>query len=38
MLAILKERLAHTREEELREAAEQQRQILQLRLGKWLTQ
>ncbi|MGB6975652.1 MAG: 2-oxo-4-hydroxy-4-carboxy-5-ureidoimidazoline decarboxylase [Terracidiphilus sp.] len=38
MLAILKERLAHTREAELREAAEQQRQILQIRLGKWLTQ
>lgn len=38
MLAILKERLAHTREAELREAAEQQRQILQLRLGKWLMQ
>lgn len=38
MLAILKKRLAHTREAEVREAAEQQRQILQIRLGKWLTQ
>jgi OHCU decarboxylase len=38
LLAILKERLEHTREMELREAAEQQRQILQIRLGKWLTQ
>ncbi len=38
MLAILKARLASTRDRELREAAEQQRQILQIRLGKWLTQ
>jgi 2-oxo-4-hydroxy-4-carboxy-5-ureidoimidazoline decarboxylase len=38
VLAILKKRLGHTREAELREAAEQQRQILQIRLGKWLTQ
>ena len=38
MLAILKRRLAATREDELREAAEQQRQIMQIRLGKWLTQ
>ena len=38
MLTILQERLKHKRETELREAAEQQRQILQLRLGKWLTQ
>jgi 2-oxo-4-hydroxy-4-carboxy-5-ureidoimidazoline decarboxylase len=36
MLAILKRRLGSTRERELREAAEQQRQIMQLRLGKWL--
>lgn len=36
MLAILVRRLAHTREDELHEAAEQQRQILQIRLGKWL--
>lgn len=38
MLAILKRRLASDKETELREAAEQQRQILQIRLGKWLTQ
>lgn len=36
MLAILKRRLGSTRERELREAAEQQRQIMQIRLGKWL--
>ncbi len=36
MLAILKRRLANSREAELREAAEQQRQIMQIRLGKWL--
>ena len=36
MLEILKRRLRSTREAELREAAEQQRQILQIRLGKWL--
>ena len=36
MLAILKRRLASNREAELREAAEQQRQIMQIRLGKWL--
>jgi OHCU decarboxylase len=36
MLAILSRRLDATREEELREAAEQQRQIMQIRLGKWL--
>jgi 2-oxo-4-hydroxy-4-carboxy-5-ureidoimidazoline decarboxylase len=36
MLAILNRRLAHGRSAELREAAEQQRQIMQLRLGKWL--
>ena len=36
MLSILKRRLASTREAELREAAEQQRQIMQIRLGKWL--
>jgi 2-oxo-4-hydroxy-4-carboxy-5-ureidoimidazoline decarboxylase len=36
MLAILKRRVGATREAELREAAEQQRQIMQLRLRKWL--
>lgn len=37
MLFILNRRLTRTRDAELHEAAEQQRQILQLRLGKWLT-
>ena len=36
MLAILERRLANDRVAELKEAAEQQRQILQIRLGKWL--
>jgi OHCU decarboxylase len=36
MLAILKRRLTNDRAAELREAAEQQRQITQIRLGKWL--
>ena len=36
MLAILKRRLANRRDAELKEAAEQQRQITQIRLGKWL--
>jgi OHCU decarboxylase len=36
MLAILKRRVAGDRASELREAAEQQRQITQIRLGKWL--
>jgi 2-oxo-4-hydroxy-4-carboxy--5-ureidoimidazoline (OHCU) decarboxylase len=36
MLAILKRRLLSDREAELIEAAEQQRQITQIRLGKWL--
>lgn len=36
MLAILNRRLANDRATELREAAEQQRQIMQIRLGKWL--
>jgi 2-oxo-4-hydroxy-4-carboxy-5-ureidoimidazoline decarboxylase len=36
VLAILKRRLASNRVAELKEAAEQQRQILQIRLGKWL--
>ena len=36
MLAILNRRLGSSREAELREAAEQQRQIMQIRLGKWL--
>jgi OHCU decarboxylase len=38
MLAILKRRLSSDREAELREAAEQQRQITQIRLGKWLVE
>ncbi len=38
MLAILKRRLESDRALELREAAEQQRLILQIRLGKWLAQ
>ena len=38
MLDILKRRLNSTREEELCEAAEQQRQIMQIRLGKWLVE
>ena len=36
MLAILERRLLSSREAELREAAEQQRQITQIRHGKWL--
>lgn len=36
MLAILQTRLANDRHTELREAAEQQRQITQIRLRKWL--
>lgn len=36
MLVILTQRLASDRASELREAAEQQRQITQIRLGKWL--
>lgn len=38
MLAILNRRSRSNRETELREAAEQQRQITQIRLGKWLVQ
>ena len=38
MLAILNRRLASDRATELREAAEQQRQIMQIRLGKWLVE
>jgi OHCU decarboxylase len=38
MLAILNRRLQNDRAHELREAAEQQRQIMQIRLGKWLIQ
>ena len=38
MLAILQRRLRSNRAAELREAAEQQRQIMQIRLGKWLTE
>ena len=37
MLAILQRRLESSRDAELREAAEQQRQITQIRLRKWLT-
>ncbi|MGA9584052.1 MAG: 2-oxo-4-hydroxy-4-carboxy-5-ureidoimidazoline decarboxylase [Terracidiphilus sp.] len=36
MLTILQRRLANEPVAELKEAAEQQRQILQIRLGKWL--
>lgn len=36
MLAILQSRLANDRQTELREAAEQQRKITQIRLRKWL--
>jgi len=36
MLAILRRRLSSDHETELREAAEQQRQITQIRLRKWL--
>ena len=38
MLAILQRRLSNERAAELREAAEQQRQIMQIRLGKWLVE
>jgi len=38
MLAILNRRLVSDRDCELREAAEQQRLILQLRIGKWLSE
>jgi 2-oxo-4-hydroxy-4-carboxy-5-ureidoimidazoline decarboxylase len=38
MLAILERRLKSDRETELREAAEQQRQITQIRLRKWLAE
>lgn len=38
MLAILNRRLGNARDAELREAAEQQRQITQIRLGKWLVE
>ena len=37
MLSILTRRLQSDRQTELSEAAEQQRQIMQIRLGKWLT-
>jgi OHCU decarboxylase len=36
MLTILEQRLSNDRDKELAEAAEQQRQITQLRLRKWL--
>jgi OHCU decarboxylase len=38
MLAILKRRLNNDRPTELREAQEQQRQIMQIRLGRWLVE
>ena len=38
LLTILNRRLARDRDAELREAAEQQRQITQIRLGKWLVE
>jgi 2-oxo-4-hydroxy-4-carboxy-5-ureidoimidazoline decarboxylase len=38
MLLILERRMASDRETELREAAEQQRQITQIRLRKWLAE
>jgi len=38
MLTILNRRLGSDRAAELREAAEQQRQITQIRLGKWLVE
>ena len=38
MLAILERRVGNDRETELREAAEQQRKIMQIRLGKWLVE
>ena len=38
MVRILQHRLTNTRESELREAAEQQRQITHIRLAKWLEQ
>jgi len=38
MLSILNRRLSSDRASELREAAEQQRQITQIRLGKWLVE
>jgi OHCU decarboxylase len=36
MLTVLNRRLTRDRATELREGAEQQRQIMQIRLGKWL--
>ncbi|MFZ0744917.1 MAG: 2-oxo-4-hydroxy-4-carboxy-5-ureidoimidazoline decarboxylase [Terracidiphilus sp.] len=36
MLTILNHRLTRDRATEMREASEQQRQIMQIRLGKWL--
>ncbi len=38
MLTILNRRLMSDRDAELREASEQQRQIMQIRLGKWLVE
>jgi 2-oxo-4-hydroxy-4-carboxy--5-ureidoimidazoline (OHCU) decarboxylase len=36
MLTVLNRRLTRDRATELHEGAEQQRQIMQIRLGKWL--
>jgi 2-oxo-4-hydroxy-4-carboxy-5-ureidoimidazoline decarboxylase len=38
MLSLLKHRVSNGRATELREAAEQQRQIMQIRLRKWLAE
>jgi len=38
MLSILQRRSTNDRNTELRESAEQQRQIMQIRLGKWLVE
>jgi OHCU decarboxylase len=37
ILEILRRRLQHDEDSELREAAEQQRQITRIRVGKWLS-
>jgi len=38
LLAVLQRRLGNDRDRELQEAVEQQRQIMQIRLGKWLVE
>lgn len=38
LLAILDSRIGNPTEHEIKEAAEQQRQITRIRIGKWLTQ